>query len=111
MIKQLLVSTLAIAASMTISATTIKVWEGNTQLKGWSDNVSVPASEFTTASEGSKLVVNITVDMTLDPTINYTNLGVKTNTDGWPELGRDRIPEPHRHRRVMGPQRHGSQPA
>ena len=86
MIKQLLVSTLAIAASMTISATTIKVWEGNTQLKGWSDNVSVPASEFTAASEGSKLVVNITVDMTLDPTINYTNLGVKTNTNGWPEL-------------------------
>ena len=86
MIKQLLVSTLAIAASMTISATTIKVWEGNTQLKGWGDNVSVPASEFTAASEGSKLVVNITVDMTLDPAINYTNLGVKTNTTGWPEL-------------------------
>ena len=24
--------------------------------------------------------------MTLDPAINYTNLGVKTNTTGWPEL-------------------------
>lgn len=86
MIKQLLAGALALAATMTVSATTLKVWEGNVQLKGWSDNISVAASEFTAASEGCKLVVNLTVDMSLDTSIDYTNIGIKTNSEGWPEL-------------------------
>lgn len=84
--KHLLASVLMAAATFTASATTITVWEGSTKLTGWSDNVSVPASEFTAAAEGCQLVVNLTVDMDLDPSINYTNLGIKTNSDGWPEL-------------------------
>ena len=84
--KHLLASVLMAAATFTASATTIAVWEGSTKLTGWSDNVSVPASEFTAAAEGCQLVVNLTVDMNLDPSINYTNLGIKTNSDGWPEL-------------------------
>lgn len=84
--KHLLASVLMAAATFTASATTITVWEGSTKLTGWSDNVSVPASEFTAAAEGCQLVVNLTVDMNLDPSINYTNLGIKTNSDGWPEL-------------------------
>lgn len=86
MLKHLLASAIVAATSLSISATTIKVWEGNTKLTGWSDNVTVSASEFTAASEGCQIVVNLTVDLTLDPSINYTNLGIKTNSDGWPEL-------------------------
>lgn len=86
MMKNLLASAVMIAATLSASASTIKVWEGKTELKGWSDNVTVAASGFTAASAGCQLVVNITVDMTLDTTISYTNLGVKTNTDGWPAL-------------------------
>ncbi len=86
MLKHLLASAIVAATSLSISATTIKVWEGNTKLTGWSDKVSVSASEFVAASEGCQIVVNITVDMTLDPSINYTTLGVKTGADNWPEL-------------------------
>lgn len=85
---------MALAATLTVSATTIKVWEGNTKLTGWGDNIQVASSEFTAASEGSQLVVNITVDMTLDPSITYTNLGVKTNTDNWPELDGTKFQNP-----------------
>lgn len=48
--KHLLASVLMAAATFTASATTITVWEGSTKLTGWSDNVSVPASEFTAAA-------------------------------------------------------------
>ncbi len=84
--KHLLASVLMAASTFAASASTITVWEGSTKLTGWSDNVSVPASEFTAVTEGCQLVVNLTVDMSLDPSINYTNLGIKTNSEGWPEL-------------------------
>lgn len=50
MMKNLLASAVMIAASLSASASTIKVWEGKTELKGWSDNVTVAASGFTDAN-------------------------------------------------------------
>ena len=86
MIKQLLSVAVVAAASLTASATTIKVWEGSQALATWSDKVLVEATNFAAVAEGCQIVVHVTPDMTLDTSITYTNLGAKTNTDGWPQL-------------------------
>ncbi|MCM1355667.1 MAG: hypothetical protein NC212_04585 [Staphylococcus sp.] len=85
MIKQLLAGATLLAATFTTSATTIKVWEGTKNLTGWGDNISVQASELTAAAEGAQIVLNLTVDLSLNEA-DYCTIGIKTNVDGWPEL-------------------------
>ncbi|MDE6189997.1 MAG: hypothetical protein K2G47_00085 [Muribaculum sp.] len=81
MIKNLL-SFAAVAALAVSSANAAEstVWTGEQVFTGWSDNITVPASDVNFVSDGDKVIVYFS------EVLADASIGIKTNVDGWPEL-------------------------